>query len=153
LTVIKTGGDTQTLSGGDLTNFDARLIKLLGRSLPSACDVSTGYAGKPRWIVPTVRTIANCGESLQLKIIALDRQPAQSVAVHLRCLGSGEWQSIEAHHDARAVYFALLPAASRDFEYFVEARTSDGRTQRWPASAPEINQTVVVNQEMRDRNQ
>jgi hypothetical protein len=103
-----------------------------------------GYEGQPRLIVSTVRGVVHQGESLTLKIIALDRQPVKSVTVKTRPLGRGEWRMLDASHQARAVWQARLPAATEDFEYSVEARTADGQTLRWPASAPEINQTVVV---------
>jgi hypothetical protein len=45
---------------------------------------------------------------------------------------------------ARAIHTAALPApADESLEYYVEAQTADGATLRWPASAPEIGQTVV----------
>jgi hypothetical protein len=38
----------------------------------------------------------------------------------------------------------ILLAAREDFEYRVEAETADGRRLQWPATAPQMNQTVVV---------
>jgi hypothetical protein len=132
------------LSGGYLTNFDARLEKLLGKPLPADCAVPGDYAGQPRLIVPTVRSVVNHGEALALRIIALDQQPVKSVVVHRRPLGSGEWKAIPATHLARAVWNATLPAATDDFEYRVVAESATGANLTWPATAPEMNQTVVV---------
>ena len=102
------------------------------------------YGGEPRLIVPTTRSLANKGESLTLMIIALDKQPAKSVRAKLRPLGSRKWRTVEASHQERAVWQAKLPAGTQDFEYCVEAQTADGQTLRWPATAPAMNQTVVV---------
>ena len=79
-----------------------------------------------------------------MKIIALDKQPAKSVRAKLRPLGSRKWRTVEASHQERAVWQAKLPACTQDFEYCVEAQTADGQTLRWPATAPAMNQTVVV---------
>jgi hypothetical protein len=102
------------------------------------------YQGPPRLIVPTVRSVADKGESLTLRIIALDRQPVGSVSVKHRPLGSGQWQTFPATHLARAVWQARLPAATEDFEYYLEAQTADAKPLHWPATAPQLNQTVVI---------
>ncbi|HOY59555.1 MAG TPA: malectin domain-containing carbohydrate-binding protein, partial [Verrucomicrobiota bacterium] len=102
------------------------------------------YAGEPRLIVPTVRSVVNLGESLTLKIIALDRQPVPSVRVQLRLLGRGTWRTVPAAHLVRGVWQARLPVATDDFEYYIEASTADAQTLRWPVTAPAMNQTVVA---------
>ncbi len=66
------------------------------------------------------------GETLTLKIIALDKQPVKSVTSTGRPLGKGEWQTIPATHIARAVYEAKLPAAQDDFEYYLSVETTAG---------------------------
>jgi hypothetical protein len=105
------------------------------------------YQGTPRLIVPTLRSVVTRGETLALKIIALDKQAVKSVAVRLRPMGKGEWQTIPATHIARAVYEAKLPAASEDFEYHITADTAGGGHRVWPATAPQLSQTVVVRDE------
>ena len=102
------------------------------------------YAGDPRLIVPTVRSVANRGEALTLKLIALDKQPVKSVTVKLRPLGNGAWHTIPASHVARAVWQAHLPATAHDFEYYAVAECVGGQKPVWPATAPEINQAVIV---------
>ena len=94
--------------------------------------------------MPTVRSVALQGEPLKLKIIALDKQPVESVVVHVRPLGKGSWRTIAAKHLARGVYEAKLRPARNDFEYYVTATRADGAELIWPAAAPTINQTVVV---------
>ena len=128
------------VSGGYLTNFDARLEKLFGKPLPADCAVSSNYAGQPRLIVPTVRSVLLKGEAFRLKIIALDKQPVSSVTVKRRPLGGKGWQEVRAQHIARAVWEAKFPVAADDFEYFITA----GDKLIWPATAPRINQTVVL---------
>ena len=66
------------------------------------------------------------------------------VELQVRPLGQGPWQTVPATHVARAVWRVQLPPAAEDFEYFVVARTEDGRALHWPPAAPEMNQTVVV---------
>jgi len=39
---------------------------------------------------------------------------------------------------------AKLPAARDDFEYYIEASLAGGEKLRWPATAPQLNQTVVA---------
>jgi hypothetical protein len=124
---------------------DGALARALGKPLPAESTPGKDYTGPARLIVPTVRTHAAPGETLSLKIIALDKQPVKSVAVHVRPLGEGDWKTSASEHVGRAVYTAQLPAGRDDFEYFIEAQTSAGKTLRWPATAPEMNQTVVVN--------
>jgi hypothetical protein len=102
------------------------------------------YQGAPRLFVPCVRSVLNKDETLTLKLIALDQQPVKFVSVRVRLLGKGAWQTIAAKQVARAVCHAQLTGFTDDFEYFVEAQTQGGQTLRWPATAPEINQTVVI---------
>ncbi len=123
---------------------DAALEKYLGEPLPAAAQPWKDYRGDPRLVVMTARTTARPGEALALRIVALDRQPVKSVTVKLRPLGQGEWHTLRASHQARALWRAKLPPVTEDFEYFVESQTADAKTLRWPTSAPQLNQTVVI---------
>jgi hypothetical protein len=129
---------------GYLTGFDPVLTAALGKPLPQECAPSREYAGPARLIVPTVRTSVAKGEALELRIIALDREPVKAVTVRVRPMGGGNWQEIAAGHVARGVYEAALPVATDDFEYHLVAETAEGKTLRWPAAAPAVSQTVVV---------
>ncbi len=130
-----------------ITAHDEALTAALGGPLPQDAQLSRLYAGPPRIIVPTVRTEAARGESLAIKVIVLDNKPAQSVTLYWRAMGKGPFQSTEVKHGGRAVYHAVLPPASEDIEYYIEARTADGKKLVWPAAAPTINQTVIVSPE------
>lgn len=153
IAAVDTPGELGTLAnleqqsrgaGHLLDKHDAALEKILGTNLPAACRPSATYAGSSRLIVPTVRSIVAPGESLVLKIIAVDEQPVKSVAIQVRPLGRGAWKSIPARHLARAVYSATLPPAKEDFEYQITAVGFGGRKLAWPSTAPGLNQTVVV---------
>ena len=52
--------------------------------------------------------------------------------------------AIPVRHIARGVSSVTLPTAERDIEYFIEVTTVAGETLRSPATAPELNHTVVV---------
>jgi hypothetical protein len=123
---------------------DAALAAALGTSLPSEAQPSTAYAGPARLTVLTRRDRVARGEALGVPVIALDKEPVKGVTVHVRPLGRGVWQTLPAIQLGRAVWRAGLPGAAEDYEYFLEAVTTDGKTLRWPASAPELAQTVVV---------
>jgi hypothetical protein len=91
-----------------------------------------------------VRTLLAPGEVLRLTVIVLDNRPAQSAAVLWRPLGDGEFRAAPLRHAGRAVYQAELPSPGEDFEYRIEATTVGGSRLKWPAAAPQINQTVLV---------
>lgn len=116
---------------------DAELEKGLGRPLPPEAQPGKDYTGPAKIIVPTVRSVVNKGESLRLRIMVL---PGAEPVVHLRPLGKSDWQTISVQHLGRAVYEARLPLAGEDFEYYITAV----KDLVWPATAPQINQTVVV---------
>ena len=127
-----------------LIAHDQRLEELLGESLPATAQPWKDYRGPARLVVMTARGSAAKGEQLRLPIIALDKHPVKSVVVRFRPLGRGAWRAVDAQRLARAVYQAKLPAVVEDSEYFAETETADGQTLRWPATAPERNQTVVI---------
>jgi len=123
---------------------DEALVKAIGHPLPDSALLERDYTGSSRLIVPTVRGVVDKGESLHLRIIALDRQPGASVTVHVRALGRGSWRTVAARHLGRDVYEATLPPADEDFEYRISAATAAGRRLVWPVTAPAMNQSVVV---------
>jgi hypothetical protein len=94
-------------------------------------------------IVPTVRSEAKSGEALKVTVIAIDHVPMTQVALHWRRWRQSTFQTIAAHHLGRAVYEVSLPAEGDDLEYYVSARTSKGNEVVWPATGPQICQTVI----------
>lgn len=127
-----------------ITIHDEKLEKLLGEPLPANAQPWPDYRGPARLVVLTARNSQRAGEALPLRLIALDQQPVKSVSVRVRPLGGGKWKKVSAKHLARAVYQAQLPAAKKDFEYYVSAQTANGQQLVWPATAPALNQIVVV---------
>jgi hypothetical protein len=122
---------------------DPALRAALGGELPASALPWLEYRGTPRLFAVTKRSVVDRGEALSLKIIALDKAPVKSVTVRVRPFG-GAWQAIPATHLGRAVYEAKLPPPQDDFEYHITAETAGGQQLVWPATAPSLNQTVVV---------
>ena len=86
------------------------------------------------------------GEDLRLKVIIVGLRKAQNDALYWRPLGKGTFEKLPLEHIARSVYSARIPASrmgANDIEYYVEASAGTGRI-RFPATAPVMNQTVVV---------
>jgi len=127
-----------------LDGHDPEIAAALGTPLPAEVMPSARFDGAPRILVPTVRTSLAAGEKLQLKIMVLHGDLAKSVSLQYRPLGTGAWQNIEAKHVARSVWSVTFPAATADFEYHVIASTVSGTKLAWPATAPKLSQTVIV---------
>jgi hypothetical protein len=126
-----------------LTADDAELEKALGEPLPDAAALSKTYTGPARLTVPTVRTLAAKNETLNLKVFALDQQPVVSAKLCWRPLGAGAFEEMPLKREARAVYFAQLKVRA-DLEYYIQAETAAGQQLVWPATAPQLNQTVLM---------
>jgi hypothetical protein len=127
-----------------LTQPGKELAEILGEPLPADAEPSNSHDGPARLIVSTVRTSLIAGEDLRLKVILVGR--ASSPALHWRPLGEGEFAESPLEHVDRGVYTVAISAdriAGCDFEYYVQA-AADGDTIRFPATAPTMNQTVVV---------
>jgi len=127
-----------------LTKQDAALIKLLGTELPASCQPSKAYEGPARIIVPTVRTQVAVDEKLTLKIILPGVNQPNIANLYWRTMGSGNYKVVPIKHIARSVYTATLPAANKDFEYYIRIGDSNGTKLIWPATAPQLNQTVIM---------
>ena len=124
---------------------DTVLAHALGGQLPDQVHPTTRYLGKSRLIVPTVRTSISQGERLTLKVIVLDNDQPQAAKLLWRPLGHGTWKTIPLTHVGRGVHTVTLPPApGLGLEYYVQVKTAAGREMLWPATAPAINQTVVV---------
>jgi len=126
-----------------LNGQDKALEAALGSALPSDLELSKDYDGKARIIVPTVRGQVKPGESLRLRVIVLDKAAPSDAALYWRPLGGGTYQRTPLTHLGRAVYEVKLPPAKGSFEYYISTRTP-GADLVWPATAPRMNQTVVV---------
>lgn len=124
---------------------EAVLEKLYGQPLPAPPSLTQRYQGPPRLIVPTVRTMVNQGESLKLNVIVLDNNRPKTAALNWRVMGQGDYQSIPLRHVARGVHAVTLPQVrDQAIEYYITATAANGKKLTWPATAPHINQTIIV---------
>jgi hypothetical protein len=119
------------------------LESLLGAPLPPEAWLGQEYDGPPRLFVLTCRTSALPGESLRLRVIALARQEPEEALLRWRTMGRGRFETMPLVPLARGVYQAQLPPLTEDIEYYLQARFERSDI-RFPATAPDINQTVVV---------
>jgi malectin (di-glucose binding ER protein)/glycosyl hydrolase family 67 len=123
------------------------LAQILGQDLPADAMPAKRYEGPTKLIVPTVRTQLETGEDLKLKIIVLAQNPPQQALLYWRIMGQGNYVSTPLEHVARGVYKGTLPAEKiqgQDLEYYVEVKTAKAGTLYFPATAPNLNQTVVT---------
>ncbi len=130
-----------------LTEPGKELAALLGEDLPADAMPSNIYNGPTRLMVPTVRTLLVPDEDLKLKVIILGSKPSDKLSLSWRPMGKGDFTSVPLKHVARGVYTVTIPAGQfegKDFEYYIQATTADGEKLVFPATAPRINQTVVV---------
>ncbi len=129
-----------------LNKHDKLLQDILGQPLPQNVHLSKDYTGPVRLVVPTVRTQLNKGENLEFKVIMLDSQKPQEAKLYFRPLGQGRFKSIDLSHVNRCVYQVTVPAQSidGDFEYYIQTTSHTGKKLVFPATAPEMNQTVIV---------
>jgi len=130
------------------------LAKILGEPLPADAMPSKAFRGERRLFVPVVRTSLVAGETLKLTVVMLGFSDP-GAALYWRPLGTGQFAKVPLKHVQRGVYTVTLPAEATkaDFEYYVEAQCQvatrlDGSHlmghMRFPATAPALNQTVVV---------
>ena len=123
------------------------LSNILGEPLPADALPSRDYQGKPRMFVPTVRTSLAKGEALELKVVFLGGKPSNA-ALYWRLLGPGTFTKIPLSHVNRGVYKVTIPAnaITADFEYYIKAEMSHGNELFFPATAPALNQTLIISE-------
>lgn len=124
---------------------EKELVKILGEELSQEMKPSREYIGKERMIVPTVRSNIDADKPFRLKIIFFGDEP-ENAAFFWKQLGEKKYKKINLNHVTRNIYnIAIEPNMIRgDFEYYVKALSSKGKKLMFPATAPELNQTVVV---------
>ena len=121
--------------------WDRQLTDAMERRLPNEAEPSALYSGPARMVVTPRRSQVYSNEVLKLKILTAG--DVRSPTLHWRPLGGGRFQSKPLTHVARGVYTVSLNSNKDDFEYYVQAVTSEGEVL-FPATAPEICQSVVV---------
>jgi hypothetical protein len=120
------------------------IMQATGEPLTGKATLPREYPGDPRLFVPVVRTSLVAGESLRLDAVVMG-MPDVVAVFYWRPLGGKSFQSAPMTHVDRGVYRTVLPAREMqgDFEYYVEV-TTDQKSLRFPPTAPELNQTVVL---------
>ncbi|MPN54625.1 hypothetical protein SDC9_202297 [bioreactor metagenome] len=93
--------------------------------------------------MPTVRTQAGPGEIIRLKVFVLADQPPTSAMLYWRSLGEKGYHAQPLKHVTRSVYTVDMPSLNTSYEYYIEAQHGSSKLV-WPATAPRINQSVVV---------
>jgi hypothetical protein len=128
-----------------LGNPGKELAKLLGEDLPADAMPSSEYPAPPRLFVPVVRTSLMAGEPLRLTAVLAGAE-AKEITLLWRPMGMGDYRKVPLEHVARGVYRVTLPGETLadDFEYYIEAATTSAEPLRFPVTAPQMNQTVVV---------
>ena len=113
----------------------------LGHELPDDAHPSREYTGPPKVVVTPARTVGYADESLVIKALGLG--DTSEVVLHHRAMGLGNFKEVAFDHQARGVWSTTLPPLTEDLEYYVEAVSAEGVVV-WPASAPQLNHTVVA---------
>jgi hypothetical protein len=154
LATVNTTGEMGTVCNWEQHTFPAlldetcaKLSEALGEPVSPDAHLTRTYEGKPRIIVPAIRTAISPGEDLVVPIIVLDTQPPREVLIHYRPLGGKDYTTNPADHVARNTYQAVIPAKNfpqTGLEYRFETTTADGETIQWPASEGTIDQIVIL---------
>jgi hypothetical protein len=121
--------------------WDERMKYGLDAEIPDDANPGMRYSGPLLIAVDAVRSMLYEDEPLHLKARVMGNP--DSVVIHYRSLGEGEYESQELTHVARGVYALTLPPQPGDFEYYLEAQT-DAEKVAHPVTAPNLSQTVVV---------
>jgi hypothetical protein len=130
-----------------LTQPGQELAKILGRELPADAMPSKPYDGPLRIIVPTVRGSLMAGEDLRLKVIILAKNQPANAFLYWRPIGTDKYTKAALAHIARGVYSVTIPSQKikkADLEYHIKVAADDGRSIYFPATAPQMDQTVVI---------
>jgi hypothetical protein len=150
LATVSTTGELGTIANweqhllpGAWERPEAELAKLLGRDLPADVILSGGYEGPTRIVVPALRASLESGEPLALKVLVLAEDKPGSVELLWRRMGRGAFRRVALENKARGVFTVTLPPPDGAIEYYLEVRAGGG-TARFPATAPALNQTVIV---------
>lgn len=152
LATVSTTGELGTVANwnqhnlpGLLTKPGEELARILGEPLPAEAQLTQAYHGPTRIIVPTKRTSLAANEALKLKVIILSEAPPRAADLHWRKLGERRFARIPLKLVARGVYSVLLPIGAKDdFEYYIQVQPERGQPVCYPATAPKLNQTVVI---------
>jgi hypothetical protein len=121
------------------------LEKLIGEKLPTEAYPDPTPVYTSRIIVPEIRTSINKGEDFSMQLIVTTDSPAKA-ELKYRVLGKKTYQTVALQPVGRKMYQVNIPAnqLTDDFEYYIEVAKPASETLRFPATAPGMNQTVVI---------
>jgi hypothetical protein len=142
---------------GNLTNWQQHLMDVhfdrpakeltawLGTELPAEALPDKNPVYSARIIAPELRTAINSGENFNMQVIITEVSPAKAILKY-RMLGEKKYKTLALQNVGRCVYQVNIPtnSISGDFEYYIEVENKTGGTMYFPATAPTINQTVVI---------
>jgi hypothetical protein len=130
-----------------LTEHDDMLEEYLGAHLPEETRPWKEYRGDTRIAVLTRRTGITAGDALALQVIIMAQEKPEEASLHWRPLGGGRFSEVPLEHVDRSVYTVTLPesAVQSDMEWYIRAVDGgDGAEVVFPATAPELNHSVIV---------
>jgi hypothetical protein len=152
LATVSTTGELGTVANWNQHNLPDlltvpgdELARILGEALPADVQPDQEYRGPARIIVPTIRTSLAANEPQTLKVVILSERPPRDAVLCWRTLGQRRFASIPLKHQVRGVYSVDLPAKAKDdFEYYLKVQPDRGQPLYFPATAPKLNQTIVI---------
>jgi hypothetical protein len=137
----------QHIQPGLITKPGKELEQALGEPLPPEAQLPNAYAGTMRVIVPTVQTSLAPGNPLKLKVLILAAETPQEAALYWRTMGKGDYAKTPLVHVARGVYRVetlMSPTNATAFEYYLKIVPAKESPVYFPATAPDLNQTIVM---------
>lgn len=156
LSAVSTSGEMGTIANLEQHNllqlrlinkYDSLMVRASGQPIPEAGNLSRQYLGPERIFIPAYRSLLEMNEDLILKVIILSNDKEAKAVLHWRSIGVEGFNDVEIKNVSRAVYSVKIPAADIngcDIEYYLTAKMPSGKTLIYPATAPEINNTVVM---------
>ena len=150
LQTVSTSGEMGTVMNWEEHNLPVvldrpgeELARMMGRQLPPETQPGTQFEGKPRLIIPCVRTCLSPREKFTLKVCLLSEMPPARAILRWRPLGAGKYTEVPLKHVTRGVYRAEMNNPGEDFEYQVAVDTGSASLV-FPASDVNAGQSVVV---------
>ena len=152
LDTVSTTGEMATVCNLEQHTFPGMLEKpaaeleaLLGAPLPESAQLPRVYAGAPRIIVAAKPATVEKGAPVTVRAAVLDSAAPDIIRLRWRPLGEGDFFVAPMENTERQTYTGSFdPGNAFAVEYFIEAKTGGGEVVRWPATAPELNHSVVV---------
>jgi hypothetical protein len=155
LSLVSNTGEMGTIANFELHNLakinilgrhDSIIEAANGEKLPPEIEFRKTYNGKLLIINTAPLGIMKSGEDYYLRLRVLSQQPVEELQLHFKALGAKNFKTEDLSHINRGVYeitFTQNEFSDQDFEYYITAKTKT-ETAIWPATAPEICQSVVV---------